>query len=462
MPRKRPFAILALAIVATVLPATPSAARPATLQTGVDEAEFVFGDDPLRSELFDSTVEANAGIVRLDVFWSRVAPQRPANPADPADPGYDFRELDAAVREAAARNLDVILMTHAAPRWAEGRNRPGSAQAGSWKPDPDAVATFTGALAQRYSGSFAGPGGVLPRVTKYQVWNESNLSIYLSPQWQGKRLVAQERYRQMLNRSYDTVKAVHGDNLVLTAGMAPYGDKRGEERSRPMLFLRQLFCLRDDKLKPDRCKQPAKFDILAAHPINLFGGPTDHAFYPDDASTADLFKIRRTLRVAERFNTLGTSGSHPLWATEFWWLAKTKNQPKGHPDATQARYYQQALYEIWRQGASVAMILQMRDPRSRKLIQTGLERADGSRRPSFTAFRFPFVVDARGKGKLTAWTRPPAAGALTIERKSGGGWKPVASVQVQEDQIVTRSLRGGGKRFRAVLNGEASLTWRVK
>ena len=75
-------------------------------------------------------VDAGARVVRIDPDWSRVAPAtRPAgfDPADPADPAYNWTSLDAGVRAASSRGMEVLLAINGAPRWAEGSRRAAAA-----------------------------------------------------------------------------------------------------------------------------------------------------------------------------------------------------------------------------------------------------------------------------------------------------------------------------------------------
>ena len=57
-------------------------------------------------------VDERAGIVRVNVIWSEVAPlARSAGfaPADPSSAGYDWASTDAAVRALSSRGLKVLL-----------------------------------------------------------------------------------------------------------------------------------------------------------------------------------------------------------------------------------------------------------------------------------------------------------------------------------------------------------------
>lgn len=464
-------AATALAVVG-VTASSATAAR--NLTTGFADPRYQQYSGAQQDDLFNRTVSEQAGIVRFNVSWREVvAGSRPANPTDPGDPAYNFSALDSAVRQAASRGLQVLLTVYGAPTWAEGPNRPPVDDfhpAGSWKPDPNELASFATALATRYSGSYTPTSNglpqigatPLPRVDDYEAWNEENLWLYLDPQYDGKKQTSVELYRNLLNSFYDAVKAVNPNAQIVLGGNAPYGDDPGGRRTRPLIFLRDLFCL-SGKLKPQSCPNPAKFDILGAHPINISGGPTLSAINPDDASSADLGNIAEVLRAAERHNTVATSGRHPIWVTEFWWRSfPDRGSPSIAGLAKHGRWIEQALYLYWRAGASVAINLQLiDDPRRGQglSLQTGVFNSKGKPKPAATAFRFPFVLDRRSKHRLFAWGKAPAAGKLTIERKSGGGWRKEKVVNVKAGKVFTTGLKGRGGKYRARVGGQTSLVW---
>ena len=68
------------------------------------------------------------------------------------------------------------------------------------------------------------------------------------------------------------------------------------------------------------------------------------------------------LRAAERAHTIEPGGRHPLWATEFWWASRppVDEEPAPNPQK-QARRIEESLYLYWKGGASVAIMLQIRD-----------------------------------------------------------------------------------------------------
>ncbi|MET0206264.1 MAG: hypothetical protein ABW228_03735 [Thermoleophilaceae bacterium] len=456
---------MASAVVLGVLP-TGSASAARGLETGFGEYFFESEDASERTLLFDSAREAGAGIVRLEASWRQTARSQPVAPRDPNDPAYDFSQIDTAVREADARGLDILLTIHSAPVWAEGPGRPADQPdeySGTWRPDPGALTDFAVALATRYSGGFTPPGQpTLPRARYYEAWNEPNLPNFITPQWEGTAPTGADVFRAVLNAVYDGVKSVRQDNIVVSGGLAPYGDPPGERRTRPVAFLRDLLCLEGRKqLQPTSCPDPAKFDVLGVHPINTSGGPGVEAIHPDDASSSDIDRVGRVLRAAERKNTIATAGRHPLWATEFWWESKPQGnapKPKKH-----ARWIADALYRFWKQGVSVAIMFQVRDDPDLNFLQAGVLYFDAKRKPAFQAFRFPFVLERTSGKRLRVWSKVPDSGKLKVQRRDKGGWRRLTRSSVRAGQIYTTTLRTEqGGRYRAVLGDEKSLVWRQR
>jgi hypothetical protein len=441
-----------------ILTALPGGAG-AAFRTGFQEDQYVTGDTALREALFDRTVAANASVVRINVIWRSLVASPPANPSDPADPAYRFRVLDEAVQAAARRGLRPLLTINDAPYFAEGPGGPADPnpdRVGSWRPDPAALAAFSRAVATRYSGGFGG----LPRVRDFQIWNEPNLSVWLSPQREGEREVSPDHYREMLNAAYSAIKGVHADNQVVSAGTAPYGDDRGDKRVRPLEFLRKLLCLRDNLER--RCKQKAKFDILAHHPIT-YGPPRDGAIHRDDATTSDFDLVVRTLRAAERANTV-TKGRHEAWATEIWWETNPPDPNSGQPLAKHARWLQQALFILWRQGADVVLNFRVQDEQDvAARLQSGVYFASGEPKPSATAWAFPFVGNRKSSRRVEAWGKAPVGGELRIQRLANGGWRKVGRVSVDAGEVFTAKLSiRGATQLRAKVGGQTSLAWRQR
>lgn len=351
------------------------------------------------------------------------------------------------------------------PRGPRDLAGPKSAVDGTWKPDPAALGAFFTALARRYSGSFGG----LPRVRNYQVWNEPNLTDYLAPQWRGKRQAAAPHYKRMLAASFQGVKDVSQGNRIVVSGLAPYGDPRGKERTRPLQFWRSVLCLRSRKrlVKAKHCGARARFDVFAHHAINTTGPPGQSALHPDDASSGDLLAVARVLRAAERADTV-VGGRHPLWVTEFWWESDPPSRA-GLPLAKQARYTAQTLFLAWKAGFSRAIQLRIRDG-SKALAGKGIRVGDGlffesgKPKPSARAFRFPFVADREGKTrKVLLWGKAPQSGRVVVQRKSGKRWKTIERLSAGRSRIFFgRTRLNRGASLRARISNQSSLVWRLR
>jgi hypothetical protein len=483
--------VACILLAAFALPAAAPAKRGlVTGFTGPDNYQTT--DASKRALWFDRTVDAGAGIVRIGLSWAAFGgAARPADPTNPGSASYDFSAIDGAVRDAQARGVKVMFTINSAPPWAEGPGRPPSAFAGAWKPNPSDVADFAQAVAARYSGTFdpdgIGPEPTLPAVEALQVWNEPNQDAWLAPQFQGKTIIGADRYREILNLSYNAIKSVNPKMLVVTGGTSPYGDppggpySPGNARVRPVQWWRSLLCLTPAKgkkakkgkkgkkgssqklVRTKNCPGKPMFDVFAHQPIdNTGGGPLKSGPSKYDASTPDLGRVVEILRAAERAGTV-LPGRHPVWVTEFWWDSKPPNSV-GAPLGVQARWIEQTFYLYWKAGASVAINFEIQDVADLADVHAGLQSGvyflDGRPKPSLTAFRFPFVTERVNRSTLRAWGKSPAAGKLRIQRR-GGGWKTVRTLKVAKGAVFTAKLRLSGKqRLRAVVGGQRSLVWK--
>ncbi|MGN6372917.1 MAG: hypothetical protein ACTHM1_07985 [Solirubrobacteraceae bacterium] len=443
--------------------------------TGFTEPLFESTLAPVRALWLSRAAEEHAGIVRLNIAWARVALERPPSDGVASDPswsGYAWTVVDGSVSDALARGLQVqITIGGAAPEWAEGRGRPKWAPPGTWRPDVRAYAAFVHATAIRYSGTYTPPGAIapLPRVRYWQAWNEPNLSTYLTPQWRRAghswAPASPTTYRAMLDAFYAEVKSVQPDARVLAAGTAPYGDVPGGERMPPAQFVRNLLCLDESGTRARRCSDPARFDILDHHPYSV-QGPFFRALNRDDVAIADLPKLIGPLRRAERLHTISGAHHHQVWVTELSWDSSPPD-PHGVPAETQARWLEQSLALLWREGVSTAMWYLIVDappvPSYAASYQSGVYLIDGRPKPSATAFRFPFVlVGAVRRSRARFWGRAPVAGTVAIEARTHSHWKPLRSLAPGGGGVFELTLSvHRGEQLRARQAGETSLPWSV-
>src|SRR5581483_2923423 len=99
------------------------------------------------------------------------------SPTNSFDPAYRFDDLDEFVRNAATRGIAVMLTIWGTPSWANGGK---SANVAPTRVED--LTNFARAVANRYNGRHLG----LPAVQFYGVWNEPNLGLFLTPQYDKK------------------------------------------------------------------------------------------------------------------------------------------------------------------------------------------------------------------------------------------------------------------------------------
>ncbi len=470
--------LLGAALLLLALPPGATAAERGIALGFSDQARFINNDSEQRAIAFETAAEIGSSYARIGARWSKIETSDPADPRNPADPAYFFNRLDNAVRDADARDLEVLLTIHSAPKWAEGPDNPGIeafAPDGTWDPDPDRIRDFAYALARRYDGSFRpAPGAVaLPRVALYEAWNEPNLTGFLSPQWTESNAANGPRmYRGLLNGTYEGVKSAQPGAQVIAGSTGPNGGKPGSRRVSPLRFFRDLFCLGGGRNpEPTPCPEPAKFDLVSHHPISPERSPRKRAV-KGDAAIREMPKIRMLLRTAEREGTVLPAGlKRGLWATEFWWESDPPTESTYYDvptERSQARNIADAIRLLWRFKVDVGLLFQIRDSETvsaspRLGWGAGVLFSDGSRKMSYKATRFPFVADRISRKRISVWTRSPAAGRLkvVVGRKRGAA-KTLHRERVAAGEVVVeRIMMRRGSKLWAKVDGERSFRWGV-
>ncbi len=447
------------------------------LARGVSDGTLLLSTNPgVRALAVTRIREAGASVVRIPVDWREsvvASPPADFDARDPASPAYRFALTDAAVISAVAAGLRPLLVVSHAPAFAEASGRWRFAYLGSWGPSPAALGEFAAALARRYDGSFpdaAAPDGVLPRVTLFQAWNEPNLARYLEPQWVARggqwSAFSPLLYRQMLNAFYVGVKSVQPHATMVAAGVAPNGDRAGEGRMAPIVFLQRMLCLGTSgkgRAVSTGCADPPHFDVLAYHPLSI-GNPDRPAVSSMDVSIADAAKVTRLLREAERLRTALPAGRKPVWVTELNWESAPQS-PGGVPPAEQARWVSRALHRLWVAGVGLATWQFLVDPfpgvrvsaptggiveypRPAGLYSAGVGGNLDSATPKafLRGFELPFDplrVDAR---RVRVWALLGKPGqAVVLQRLArGGAWRTVRPLRADRYGVlnVLVAIRG--------------------
>lgn len=211
----------ALLVLTLVLACAATAAAAPIVSLQDDNLVNVRG--PALTARLDALAATGVKATRVDVLWRAVAPTRPAEARNPADPAYDWGRYDGIVRGLSARGIAAILDFYHTPAWAS----PSGAAAAA--PRPADGARFAGAIARRYSGSFAAPDGrVLPEVRRIEVWNEPNLPVFWMPQCRrGPRgrtvAVSPRRYAALLAASHREIRAANPRAIVVGGVTGPAG-----------------------------------------------------------------------------------------------------------------------------------------------------------------------------------------------------------------------------------------------
>ena len=357
--------LIAAALAALLSPAVASSA-PRMYVGFHDDVAFRWNTN--RTTVLDQARGANATIVRTLVDWSKTAPTRPASPADSFDPAYRFSDIDELVRNAQQRGLEVVITIWGTPKWANGGKSPNNV--------PTKVSdlqNFSRALASRYSGRFA----QFPYVGRYSVWNESNLQLFLSPQFDAKgRSVGPRLYAKMYAAAYAGIKTGNPRAKVAIGSTSSHGrDKKlggNSDTHSPGRFA-QLVAAANPRLK---------FDAWAQHPY-----PTPQSLKPTQKVKWPNVTLSSMARFEQSLDKWFKRKGVRIWITEFGYETKPDGEPKGVSRAQQATY------------ASQAIALAKKDPRIDMFVwfifrddetsvwQSGLQTRSGVAKPALARFR---------------------------------------------------------------------------
>jgi hypothetical protein len=356
---------LLVTLGALVVPAAASAAP--RMWMGFQDDPY-FRWLPERFFMRDRAVHANATVMKTTVYWFNTAPRRPANAASPFDPAYRWEDIDEFVRQAADRDIEVMLTIWGTPSWAgPARNRAPRRMAD--------LTNFARAMATRYSGRYRG----FPFVRFYSVWNEPNLQLFLAPQYSGKTSVAPRIYAAMHRAAYAGFKAGAPQAQVAIGETSPR--KLSTSSSHAPARFAELVA---------KARPKVRFDAWAHHPYGspVSAPPTQRVGWPN-VGMSSLTRFGTSLdRWFGRKNT-------PIWITEYGHETRPED-PRGVTYAQQARYLNTAV-NIARRNPRVGMLIwfAMRD-NPVNAWQSGLLTEGGLEKPGFDLFSvLGRLVDAR-------------------------------------------------------------------
>jgi hypothetical protein len=384
-----------------------------------DDRTLLFSGPAVRDRALDQISGLGADGIHSLVFWGRIAPSANSrhkprfNAANPADyPSQAWDVYDDLVRGARARGLKLLFTpTGAMPAWAS-RCHGRISLLEDCRPSPHQFGMFIAALAKRYSGRYRDEnqgGELLPRVSRWSVWNEPNQGGWLKPQYTRRhgRLVpaAPSIYRGLVRAAVHALRAHgHKHDQVLLGETAPIGRTTGRPLTRPISpvpFYRDLFCI-DSHGRALRGRGAWRVSgCRHFHRLRVTG--VAHHPYTRGAYQTPRNRGRRawvTLSSVSRLERVLDQAAHhrrirhaaPIWYTELGYQTRPPD-PYGVSLRRQAAYINESNWLAYRthRVRSIAQY-ELFDEPDRGVFNTGLRFAGGRNKPSLRAFRTPLWV----------------------------------------------------------------------
>src|SRR4029077_5905861 len=312
-------------------------------------------------------------------------------------------------------------------------------------PAPGQLGQFAPPAAPRYDGATPGQ----PRVRYWDVWNEPNASYFLRPQTQAGLVVSVNTYRAMIENLAAAVHGVAADNIVIGGELFPNGvNSSAVTAIAPLEFTRLLFCMSAGPRPRRICNVHVPVDVWSVHPYTS-GGPTTVPANPNNIWLANLSSLTAAVRAAQRLGTLVSAKPAQTWVTEFSWDSNPPD-PQGVPAQLEQRWVAAAISRSWTAGISVFTWFSLRDePLETSPFQSGLYFACptgiacDTPKPSFAAFRFPFVAYTQRRRTVLVWGRTPAGvpASVQVQWLRGGRWRGLVKLSTDADGIFTARVR---------------------
>jgi hypothetical protein len=348
--------------------------------------------------------------------------------------------LDRAVASATDAGIQVVLAVYPYP--------PREIEAGLGS--PSLFASYVGVLASIY-----------PQVRRFVIGNEPNQPAFWRPQFDAAGAnVSASRFGPYLAAAHDALKAVDPAISVLGVGLSPRGNDRPTARNNistsPVRFLRALgaWYRRSGRTKP-------LMDGFSFHPYPKEATDSlERGYQWPNAGFSNLDRIKQALWDAFDGTAQPTTlDGLTLHLDEVGWQVDTKgrvgyrgleNVPVTD-EATQAAIYGELVREAACDPdvASVSFF-GFRDDGLRTGFQAGLERADGTARPSAAAVQK--AIPAGCPGAARVWTPGAEVIGATVA-VDGIGPEVRARVAAGEDaraKVCLRTLSTELARCRAV------------
>ncbi len=318
--------------------------------------------------LLDRTAGVGVGWVRIDLVWAAVEPE----------PGVErWKDYDALVAAARARNLEILAIIAYTPAWATD----GPAISGVPRNVED-WSDFCFRAASRYRD----------QIHHWEVWNEPNLPGF----WSGSRA---EYLRTILVPAAAAIHAANPEAKVGGPALAHHAIEGRDWHGWLVDVLREA---------------GGSLDFLTHHAYDLddpagvfarLSGTTEHG---DDPSRWN--EVEPSLR-----EVLAHAGfDRPVWLTETGWRTTRLDESR------QADQYRRFL-DLWLgspeapAGLAKVFFYELMDSRDPRFAKYGVLRVSGRPKPSYIALR-DFIA---------TWVPPPGGDDPPPEPPQEGPRRPL-------------------------------------
>jgi hypothetical protein len=475
MTLRRLLLLLAPLVVLGAAAAPASAAS--GYEVGIADDRLLFASDESAARTVAEWRDAGVDAVRVFARWGAHAPavDETTAPAgfdarDPSSPGYDWRSLDRAVGAVRGAGLGIVLtVTGWGPVW--GSEFPVKRNP-RWKPDPERFADFATAVARRYGDE----------VSRYIVWNEPNVALWMQPQSQCSARgrctpFAPHQYRRIVRAAEPAIRAADPGAQVMLGALAPRGTSGSSANAnlRPLPFVRAMGCVdgRYRKVRTGPCRGfgPATGDLFAYHPHGLKLSPSQSDRNRDHAQLPDLGRLTSAIDRVQRAGGLRVRGASrfPLYLDEYAYQTSPPDRTLGVSTAQQATWLAQSAYLAWKHPRvrGLAWYVWRDEPLANGTggWQSGMRFVDGRAKPALAVFPQPLWAERRSRTTVRVWgqIRPGGTHDVTLERRSGSRWVRVVAAVTAPDGTFLRDVRlSGPGTFRVRWEGGTSAARSVR
>jgi hypothetical protein len=404
-------------ILALVMLVGAGPARASSDQTVVFEAPRDLLSPQTRPGALVTLEHLGVRAIRVILTWADVAPTpnaaTPPAGFDATNPAsYDWGQYDDVMAAAAARGWKVLLtVSSPVPEWAT----PGGVDHLT-RPDQLDFQNFMTAVGRHYG----------KQVKLISIWNEPNEPQFLLPQFVDGAPASPRIYRGLYEAAIKGLQASgnYAGMQILFGETAPVGTGHVVA---PLTFLRDALCLNSKYKMASTCSE-LPMAGYAHHAYTTAAGP----FYVPSPNDVTIGVLGRLATALDRAAAAGAiPRDTPIYLTEFG-IQSYPDPFLGVPLAQQAEYL--AISEhIAYDNPRVKLFSQylLRDdptlpgPPSVAYsgFQSGLEFADGQKKPSYSSWPIPLTVTRRGS-TVTLWglVRPTTeATNVEVEVRDGNG-----------------------------------------